>query len=150
MVKTCENTFSICRIPCIYRVRQKNDPLAKLRYYDNRQVFLHNFCLAYRGDILTCFPKVYSKILKTSKVMNFLRKISKFQNQAWKGNDRLLNSFLNYVVALKRAESYVMVVNADYYEIRCSKCTPSALIHACSLFLNARTAFLMDPCGKWF
>src|ERR1700761_1239696 len=43
-----------------------------------------------------------------------------------------------------------MVVNADYYEIRCSKCPPSALIHACSLFLNARTAFLMDSCGKLF
>src|ERR1700761_9570810 len=43
-----------------------------------------------------------------------------------------------------------MVVNADYYENRCSKCPPSALIHACSLFLNVRTAFLMDSCGKSF
>src|ERR1700761_2573431 len=41
-----------------------------------------------------------------------------------------------------------MVVNSDYYESRCSKCPPSALIHACSLFLNARTAFLMGSCGK--
>ena len=89
--------------------------------------------------------------MKTSTVMNFLRKISKFQiNQAWKGNNRLLNSLLNYVVVLKRANFYVMVVNGDYYESRCSKCPPSALIHACSLFLNTRTSFLIDSCAKSF
>ena len=54
------------------------------------------------------------------------------------------------MVALKRADFYVMVVNADYYENRGSKCPPSALIHACSLFPKARIAFLMDSCGKSF
>src|ERR1700761_8606121 len=50
----------------------------------------------------------------------------------------------------ERADFYVMVVNTDYYESRCSKCPPAALIHACSLFLNTRTAFLMDSCVKSF
>src|SRR6201986_762353 len=54
------------------------------------------------------------------------------------------------MVALKMADFYVMVVNADCYESRCSKCPPSALIHACSLFLKARTAFFMGSCGKSF
>src|ERR1700761_7708347 len=43
-----------------------------------------------------------------------------------------------------------MVVNADYYESKCSKCSTSAPIHSCSLFLNTKTAFLMDSCGKSF
>ena len=88
--------------------------------------------------------KFHCKILKTSKVMNFLRKISKFKiNEAYKGNHRYSKLFvLHYVVALKRANCYMMIVNANYYESWCSKCLPSALMHACSLFfLNARTAF---------
>src|ERR1700761_5960076 len=93
--------------------------------------------------------KFYCKILKTSKVMKFLRNISKFQiNQARKGKDRLLNSFLKLCGGPERVDFYVVVVNADYYESRCSKCSP--LIDACSLFLNTRTAFLMDFCGKSF
>src|ERR1700761_1459145 len=59
-------------------------------------------------------------------------------------------TFLKLCRGPKRADFYVMVVNADYYESRCSKCPPSALIHACSLFLNTRAAFLMDSCGKSF
>src|ERR1700761_9107204 len=95
------------------------------------------FFLLIEEIFLHVSTKFYCKILKTSKVMNFLQKISKFQiNQASKGNDRLLNSFLNYMVALKKADSYVMVVNADCYEIRCSKGPPSAFIQACSLFQN--------------
>ena len=95
--------------------------------------------------------KFYCKILKTSKVMNFLWKISKFQiNQAWKGKDRLLNSFLKLYGGSERADFYVMVVNADYYESKCPKCPLSALIQACSLCLNTRRAFLMDSCGKSF
>src|ERR1700761_1437975 len=50
----------------------------------------------------------------------------------------------------ERTDFYVMVVNADYNESRCSKCPPAALIHACSLILNTRTAFLMDSCGESF
>src|ERR1700761_5212257 len=50
----------------------------------------------------------------------------------------------------ERADFYVMVVNADYYESKCSKCPPSVLIHACSFFLKARTAFLIGSCGKSF
>ena len=95
--------------------------------------------------------KFYCKILTTSKVMTFLPKISEFQiNQAWKGKDRLLNSLLKLCGGPERADFYVMVVNADYYQSRCSKCPLSALIHACSLFLNNRTDFLMDFCGKSF
>ena len=61
----------------------KKDPLAKLRYYDNRYVSLHNFCSAYRGDISHVSTTFYYKILKTSKVMKFLRKTAKFKiNQA--------------------------------------------------------------------
>src|SRR6201995_3628003 len=83
--------------------------------------------------------------------MRFLRKRSKFQiNQARKGYDRLLNSSLIYVVALKRADFYVMVVTPDYSDSRCSKCPPAGLIHAWSLFLNVRIAFLMGSCGKPF
>src|ERR1700761_2265586 len=95
--------------------------------------------------------KFYCKILKTSKVRKFLRKTSKFQiNQACKGTNRLLNSFLKLCGGPERADFYVMVVNAYYYESRVLKVFTSALIHACSLFLSTRTVFLMDFCGKSF
>src|SRR6201996_3598026 len=83
--------------------------------------------------------------------MKFLRKMSKFQiNQASKGKKLTSKLFLKLCGGPERADFYVMVVNADYYESRCSKCPTAALIHACSLFLNNRTDFLMDFCGKSF
>ena len=71
-------------------MRQKKHPLANLRYFDNRLVFLHNFCLTYRGDILTCFHQILlqnienfksyeisTKNIKISKIL----KISRFQKK---------------------------------------------------------------------
>src|ERR1700761_3437598 len=93
------------------------------------------------------FTKFYCKILKTSKVMKFLRKTLKFQiNQASKGKSRLLNSFLKLCGGPERVDFYVMVVNAYYHESQVLKVFTSALIHACSLFLSTRTVFLMDFC----
>ena len=79
----------------IYRVRQKNDPLAKRRYFDNRYVFLHNFCSAYIEIFSHVSTKFYCKVLMRSKVMNFLQKISKFQiNQAYKTGIIVLSHLL--------------------------------------------------------
>ena len=48
-------------------------------------------------------------------------------------------------MALKRT---IFNASAKCYESRCSKCPPSNLTHACTLFLNARTAFWMNSCGR--
>src|SRR3981081_623106 len=66
----------------------------------------------------------------------------------WNENSQILK--ISYIcnlllMALKRADLNAI---AKCYESRCSKCPPSDLIHACSLFLNARTTFWMNVCGR--
>ena len=90
---------------------------------------VRHFCTIFARLIEDIFwhilTKLYCKILKNLKVMKFLRKISKFQiNQAWKGKNRLLNSFSKLCGGFERADFYVMVMNANNYESRCSKCSP--------------------------
>src|SRR5688572_4565495 len=67
--------------PTIYRVRQKNNnPLAKRRYFDNRWAFLQKKkILRIEEELVHVSTKFHYKILMRSKVMNFLRKKSKFQ-----------------------------------------------------------------------
>src|SRR5206468_9541844 len=57
----------------------------------------------------------------------------------------IFQHFLFLMVTLKRT---TFNARAKCYETRCSKCPPSNLTHACTLFLNARTVFWMNSCGR--
>ena len=65
---------------CGVQGASKKDPLAKRRYFDNRYVFLHNFCSAYRGDIFTCFHQIFFQGIDAFKSYEFSTKNIKISN----------------------------------------------------------------------
>src|ERR1700761_5816295 len=96
----------------IYRVRQKSIPYRNCNIMTTVRYFCTIFVWLIEEIFAHVSTKFYGKILKTSKVMNFLRRISKFQiNQAYFNGNTLYSKVLFFIQINQAYETGIYLRN---------------------------------------